>query len=78
MASPSAFLYPKVGKKKSRGCDRAQIQPKIWPANPKNHIHPFLDYIVNCSLNLSILGVLVGGVGWLWMSWGSTHNSICQ
>merc|ERR550532_1329024 len=58
------YCVQKLTEKKSRGCDRALILPKIWPANPNNHIHPFLDYIVNCSFNLSILRVLVG-VGWL-------------
>jgi len=48
----AAFLHPKVGKK-SKGCERAQNMVGYYP---KNHIHPFLDYIVNSFLNLSILG----------------------
>jgi len=55
----AAFLHPKVGKK-SKGCERAQNMVGYYP---KNHIHPFLDYIVNSFFKLEYFGVWVGGVG---------------
>jgi len=58
----AAFLRPKVGKKSPEDVIVPKYGPKYGRLIPKNHIHPFLDYIVNSPLNLSIFGVLVGGL----------------
>jgi len=55
------FIIQKLAKS-GKGASVPRITPKVWSANRKNRIHPFLDLFHK----LEYWGVLVG-FGWLWM-----------